>query len=37
VALIATSVAFGAYHLIGRPYWAIGAFFVFAMPALGGP
>lgn len=36
VALIVTSVAFGAYHLIGRPYWAMGAFFVFAMPALGG-
>ena len=36
LALVVTSVAFGAYHLIGKPYWAIGAFFVVAMPALGG-
>jgi membrane protease YdiL (CAAX protease family) len=36
LALIVTSAAFGAYHLIGKPYWAIGAFFVIAMPALGG-
>lgn len=36
VALVVTSAAFGAYHLIGQPYWAMGAFFQFAMPALGG-
>jgi membrane protease YdiL (CAAX protease family) len=36
LALVVTSVAFGVYHLIGKPYWAIGAFFVVAMPALGG-
>src|SRR2546429_4011318 len=36
LALVVTSVAFGGYHLIGRPYWAMGAFFVVAMPTLGG-
>jgi membrane protease YdiL (CAAX protease family) len=36
LALVVTSAAFGAYHLIGKPYWSIGALFVVAMPALGG-
>ncbi|WP_436493525.1 CPBP family intramembrane glutamic endopeptidase [Actinokineospora sp. HUAS TT18] len=36
VAVVVTSVAFGAYHLIGRPYWAMGAVFVVVMSLLGG-
>jgi membrane protease YdiL (CAAX protease family) len=36
LALMVTSVAFGCYHLVGRPYWAMGAFFVVATAALGG-
>ncbi|WP_018348972.1 CPBP family intramembrane glutamic endopeptidase [Longispora albida] len=36
LALGVTSLLFGAYHLIGRPYWAMGAVFVFVLPALGG-
>lgn len=31
-----SAVLFGAYHLVGRDYWAMGAVFQFAMPALGG-
>ena len=34
---IATSATlFGLYHLLGTDYWAMGAVFRFAMPALGG-
>ncbi|MGY0231962.1 CPBP family intramembrane glutamic endopeptidase [Longispora urticae] len=36
LAVVVTSALFGAYHVIGRPYWGIGAVFAFAMPALGG-
>ncbi|MGH3863080.1 CPBP family intramembrane glutamic endopeptidase [Actinokineospora sp.] len=36
LAVAVTSVAFGGYHLIGRPYWAMGAVFVVAMSLLGG-
>jgi membrane protease YdiL (CAAX protease family) len=35
-ALVLSSAAFGAYHVIGSGYWGIGAVFLFAMPALGG-
>lgn len=36
VALIGSSLLFGAYHVVGSGYWGIGAFFLFAMPTLGG-
>ena len=35
-AIAITAMAFGAYHLVGSGYWAIGAFFQFLMPCLGG-
>ncbi|GAB3347470.1 lysostaphin resistance A-like protein [Lysobacter tyrosinilyticus] len=36
VALVLSSLLFGAYHLLGSGDWAMGAVFRFAMPALGG-
>jgi hypothetical protein len=36
LALVVSSVVFGLWHLVGRPYWGMGAFFVVALPALGG-
>lgn len=36
VALTASALLFGAYHVVGSGYWGVGAFFLFAMPALGG-
>jgi membrane protease YdiL (CAAX protease family) len=36
LALVVSSVVFGLWHLLGRPYWGMGAFFVAALPALGG-
>jgi membrane protease YdiL (CAAX protease family) len=35
-AIAMTAVAFGVYHVAGSGYWAIGAFFQFLMPSLGG-
>jgi membrane protease YdiL (CAAX protease family) len=35
-ALTASSLLFGAYHVVGSGYWGAGAAFLFAMPALGG-
>ena len=36
-ALVGSSLLFGAYHVVGSgEYWGMGAFFLFAMPALGG-
>ena len=35
-ALVVSSVAFGAYHVVGEGMWGMGAFFLFAMPLLGG-
>jgi len=35
-ALLLSAASFGAYHLYGSGDWAIGAFFRFAMPFLGG-
>ena len=35
-ALIVSSLLFGAYHVVGSGYWGMGAFFLFAMPVLGG-
>ena len=35
-ALLISSLLFGAYHVIGSGYWGAGAFFLFAMPTLGG-
>lgn len=36
-ALLGSSLLFGAYHVAGSgEYWGMGAFFLFAMPALGG-
>ena len=36
LALVVSSVVFGLWHLVGRPYWGMGAVFVVALPALGG-
>ena len=36
LALSLSAVAFGLYHVLGSGYWAIGAAFTFALPALGG-
>lgn len=36
LAVILSSLLFGAYHLVGQGYWAMGAFFQFAMPVVGG-
>lgn len=36
VALVGSSLLFGAYHVLGSGYWGAGAIFVFIMPALGG-
>jgi membrane protease YdiL (CAAX protease family) len=35
-ALVLSAAAFGAYHVLGSGDWAMGAFFRFAMPMLGG-
>jgi membrane protease YdiL (CAAX protease family) len=35
-AILLTAVAFGAYHVLGTKYWAMGLVFQFLMPALGG-
>jgi hypothetical protein len=35
-AIALSAVAFGAYHVVGTQYWAVGAFFHFLMPTLGG-
>lgn len=35
-AIVASAALFGLYHLLGTQYWAMGAVFRFAMPALGG-
>ena len=35
-AILTSSVLFGVYHVAGSGMWGIGAFFTFAMPALGG-
>lgn len=35
-ALVVSAVAFGAYHVLGSGMWGMGAFFLFAMPLLGG-
>lgn len=35
-AIVASAALFGLYHVIGTDYWAMGAVFRFAMPALGG-
>jgi uncharacterized protein len=34
--IVVSSIVFGLYHVIGSGMWGIGAFFQFAMPALGG-
>ena len=36
VAVVLSAVCFGAYHLVGSEYWAMGAVFQFLMPTLGG-
>ncbi|HEX8346490.1 MAG TPA: type II CAAX endopeptidase family protein [Actinoplanes sp.] len=36
LALVVSSAVFGLWHLVGRPYWGMGAFFVVALPALCG-
>ena len=36
VALTLSAFVFGGYHVVGSGYWGMGAFFLFAMPALGG-
>lgn len=35
-AMAITAAAFGVYHVAGSGYWAMGAFFQFLMPCLGG-
>jgi membrane protease YdiL (CAAX protease family) len=35
-AVVISAALFGLYHLLGTQYWAMGAVFRFAMPALGG-
>jgi membrane protease YdiL (CAAX protease family) len=35
-ALVGSSLAFGAYHVVGSEYWGMGAFFLFLTPTLGG-
>jgi membrane protease YdiL (CAAX protease family) len=35
-AIAASAALFGLYHLLGTGYWAMGAVFRFAMPAIGG-
>jgi membrane protease YdiL (CAAX protease family) len=35
-AIALSAVAFGAYHVVGTHYWAMGAVFQFLMPVLGG-
>ena len=35
-AILISALLFGAYHVVGSGMWGIGAFFQFAMPALGG-
>ena len=35
-AIVFSAVAFGVYHLVGSNDWAMGAFFRFLMPTLGG-
>jgi membrane protease YdiL (CAAX protease family) len=35
-AIVISAALFGLYHLLGTQYWAMGAVFRFAMPALGG-
>jgi membrane protease YdiL (CAAX protease family) len=35
-AIVLSAVAFGAYHVIGTRYWAVGLLFQFLMPTLGG-
>jgi uncharacterized protein len=35
-AILTSSVLFGVYHVVGSGMWGSGAFFTFAMPALGG-
>jgi membrane protease YdiL (CAAX protease family) len=34
--IVVSSLLFGLYHVMGSGMWGIGAFFQFAMPALGG-
>lgn len=36
VAVVGSSLLFGAYHVVGSNSWGMGAVFLFAMPALGG-
>lgn len=36
VALVGSSLLFGAYHVLGSGFWGAGAIFLFSMPALGG-
>jgi membrane protease YdiL (CAAX protease family) len=36
VAIAVTAIAFGLYHLIGSGTWAMGAFFQFVLPCIGG-
>lgn len=35
-AIVASAALFGLYHLLGTDYWAMGAVFRVAMPAIGG-
>ena len=35
-ALAASTLAFGAYHVVGSGAWGMGALFLFVLPALGG-
>jgi CAAX protease family protein len=35
-AILISACLFGVYHVVGSGMWGIGAFFTFAMPALGG-
>jgi len=35
-AIALTAVAFGAYHVLGTHYWAMGLLFQFLMPTIGG-
>jgi membrane protease YdiL (CAAX protease family) len=35
-AIVVSAALFGLYHLLGTNYWAMGAVFRFAMPAIGG-
>jgi membrane protease YdiL (CAAX protease family) len=35
-AIVLSALAFGAYHVVGTRYWAMGAVFQFLMPTVGG-